>query len=81
MGGNVREWVGDWYIESYYASSPKENPLGPTSGRQRVARGGAFTGFEFDVRANCRWAYDLAEANSYLGFRCARSARAARQAD
>ena len=27
--GNVWEWVSDLYSDSYYANSPRENPLGP----------------------------------------------------
>ncbi|MEY3021095.1 MAG: hypothetical protein RIS86_291, partial [Planctomycetota bacterium] len=32
MAGNVHEWVSDWYLSNYYASSPLEDPQGPTSG-------------------------------------------------
>ena len=40
--GNVFEWVSDWYGSSYYVSSPLEDPGGPTSGTDRVVRGGSF---------------------------------------
>ncbi len=42
MSGNVYEWVADWYDPKYYASSPKSNPTGPSSGQDRVVRGGSF---------------------------------------
>ena len=40
MHGNVREWVGDWGDK--YPMGPVTDPLGPTSGEQRVMRGGSF---------------------------------------
>ncbi len=40
MHGNVLEWCSDWYGSDYYANSPLEDPTGPESGSQRVARGG-----------------------------------------
>ncbi len=41
MSGNVREWVNDYYAEDYYSVSPEFNPTGPTTGTERVLRGGA----------------------------------------
>lgn len=40
MSGNVCEWCSDWYGEEYYKSSPSDNPQGPSSGSDRVCRGG-----------------------------------------
>ena len=40
MSGNVEEWCNDWY--GNYSSSPSNNPTGPSSGSDRVSRGGSF---------------------------------------
>ena len=77
MHGNVWQWCNDFYGENYYSESPKENPRGPTTGKMRVLRGGAW-----DCEADkCRAAYRFKEfpvysdacfgADSY-GFRRAR---------
>lgn len=42
MLGNVYEWVWDKYAADYYANSPYENPTGPESGPNQIARGGSF---------------------------------------
>ena len=39
MRGNVTEWVADWRSAEYYANPPPEDPTGPASGTDRVARG------------------------------------------
>ncbi|PYQ76961.1 MAG: hypothetical protein DMG04_01820 [Acidobacteria bacterium] len=42
MGGNVWEWVSDWYHAEYYALSDPRDPHGPDSGNMRIVRGGSW---------------------------------------
>ncbi len=42
MAGNNREWCSDWYGNTYYKTSPEENPAGPPRGSHRVLRGGSW---------------------------------------
>jgi eukaryotic-like serine/threonine-protein kinase len=42
MGGNVREWILDYYSMSEYAVVRDKNPKGPSSGKKRVVRGGSY---------------------------------------
>ena len=46
MHGNVFEWCLDWYGRYPSTSSPQEDPVGPTNGTERVARGGGVLTFE-----------------------------------
>ena len=72
LAGNVWEWGADWYGETYYASSPSNNPTGPETGYARVVRGGSWNNFGDVVRVlNRNWVRATFSDNG-IGFRCVR---------
>ena len=73
MLGNVFEWVNDWYLSNYYASSPVSNPMGPAAGSYRVWRGGSWNYDTNSVRSSARL-WDIPNwTSSGIGFRVARN--------
>lgn len=74
MGGNVREWVSDWYQWDYYLNAPQNNPIGPNEGVTKVLRGGSWNDIAIYVRATSRKNFLPESYDSNLGFRCATSA-------
>jgi formylglycine-generating enzyme required for sulfatase activity len=74
MSGNVAEWVNDWFLGTYYASSPATDPPGPPSGDGRVSRGGPWIANSEICRSSAR-NYGLSSdvAGSVIGFRVARN--------
>jgi formylglycine-generating enzyme required for sulfatase activity len=42
MSGNIYEWCSDYFNEKYYKLSPLYNPEGPSTGENRVIRGGSW---------------------------------------
>lgn len=72
MEGNVTEWCMDWYNEVYYTISPKQNPTGPSSGKDRVLRGGSwYCNAPYGFRVSYRTFYsDPTRTIFDVGFRC-----------
>jgi formylglycine-generating enzyme required for sulfatase activity len=75
MGGNVEEWVKDWYSAVLYERAA--NPSYPaiqvdlSSGLYRVSRGGSWKWDKFYVRASNRMGNTRGFSSDRLGFRCA----------
>ena len=73
MAGNVSEWTLDFY--AIYTMTAAIDPPGPTSGTDRVFRGGSWDGsFATVVRAAYRNGYTPSNRDNGLGFRCSRRA-------
>ena len=75
MSGNVWEWCSDRYSDSYYRTSPKNDPQGPNSGPRRVLRGGCWDNNGFACRVANRYGYYPVFWINLVGFRCVSSAR------
>lgn len=73
MSGNVFEWCMDWFDSDYYASSPQTNPTGPTSGYDRVLRGGSWYSNPRLCRVALRTCCPPDGHGNGFGFRLARS--------
>ena len=63
MHGNVSEWCQDYYDSTYYAQSPRNNPLGLRGGSAHVLRGGCMLDDDEDCRSSCRTSAVLPDDN------------------
>ena len=69
MSGNVFEWCWDWYSDA--TPSGGENPVGATSGSDRVFRGGSWINLASELGCNCRYFDDPEISYNTLGLRLA----------
>ncbi len=72
MAANSKEWVSDWYSETYYSESPIKDPTGPSSADKKVLRGG-FNGVSPDSSftvSRTALPPNQKEYTRLLGFRC-----------
>ncbi|MEC8378902.1 MAG: SUMF1/EgtB/PvdO family nonheme iron enzyme [Myxococcota bacterium] len=83
MGGNLAEWVSDWFLVDYYANSPDSDPQGPDYGffedpggnsfEAATARGGNHATGAGDLQTFFRIPEPFDATSNGLGFRCART--------
>ncbi len=73
MHGNVTEWCSDFYDEKWYATSPSNDPKGPSSSSTRVIRGGNWHTYASNCRSASRPFNTLSNRVNHLGFRCVRT--------
>jgi hypothetical protein len=71
MHGNVWEWCSDW--RGSYSSEPVTDPVGPTSGSNRVHRGGSWDYGAASCRSADRYGFGPSFRLHNLGFRVALS--------
>ena len=76
MHGNVWEWCSDWHGD--YASGSATDPTGPSSGSDRVLRGGSWLNPAGYCRSAFRIRFNQSRRNSNYGFRLALSPSEAR---
>ena len=72
MSGNAFEWCLDWYANSFSGTDPK----GPSSGSQRVQRGGDYYNPEDFCPSSMRWRASPSAVTSWgscFGFRLSRT--------
>jgi formylglycine-generating enzyme required for sulfatase activity len=67
--GNVQEWCRDFYDANIYGRGPATDPIGPTTGKMRVLRGGMGSGKSKAFRSAARGSKDAMHHYPFCGFR------------
>jgi len=71
MAGNAWELTLDHYATDAYASSRRNDPVGPAEGPSHVVRGGGYGSPPHALRVTARAALPTQDARADVGFRCA----------
>lgn len=71
LGGNVSEWVADWFGD--YPPEGVSNPSGPSTGNEKMVKGCSWFFHPAYCRGALRASVDPEIRFDYLGFRCAKS--------
>ncbi len=72
MSGNVFQWVSDWYGARQAVKNEIKNPKGPSSGTQKIAKGGCYASMSEELRVSKRLPLDPEHCDPYTGFRVAK---------
>jgi len=73
MHGNVWEWCNDYY--GAYEDTQQTDPLGPSTGSERVLRGGCFANFPGECRSAFRLYATSTVSDTGIGFRLVRTSQ------
>lgn len=78
MHGNVSEWVNDWVYydildapENFYTDANQSDPLGPSSGTNKIIKGGSHSKTENFLRSAAKDWGALGAKDNKIGFRLA----------
>lgn len=72
LAGNQWEWTSDWYaLTTYGSGAVREDPGGPSEGREHTLRGGSWATYSTNMRLSNRFRPYLNLEG--VGFRCART--------